>query len=323
MDDIMKILIGYDGSECAVATIDDLGRAGLPRKAEVRVISLAETWLAPPPSSYEFVESVQKGHAGCEKVSYSRSTQVADAQEMSTQAAKRIQRSFPEWDVQPEGRLGSPATELLAIADEWEPDLIAVGSHSRSLIGRLLLGSVSHKVVTEARCSVRITHRQSERRGTGIRIVVGVDGSLGSMRAVQVAANRAWPEGSEVRLITVYDIVTPTMTGTFIPPVVHWAAEENLATVENAQKMIKFIEQQFRSAGLVVSSMIKPGAPRRVLVDESQAWDADCIFVGARGLSRIDRFLLGSVSAAVAARAHCSVEIVRTKVTTNPAGESR
>jgi hypothetical protein len=38
---------------------------------------------------------------------------------------------------------------------------------------------------------------------------------------------------------------------------------------------------------------------------------ADCIFVGARGLSRFERFRLGSVSAATAARAHCSVEIVR------------
>jgi nucleotide-binding universal stress UspA family protein len=48
-----------------------------------------------------------------------------------------------------------------------------------------------------------------------------------------------------------------------------------------------------------------------LLIAEAESWGADCIFVGARGMDRIDRFLLGSVSSALAARAHCSVEIVR------------
>jgi nucleotide-binding universal stress UspA family protein len=62
---------------------------------------------------------------------------------------------------------------------------------------------------------------------------------------------------------------------------------------------------------LVASPLIKEGDPKQLLCDEAERWGADCIFVGAKNLSRIDRFLLGSVSAAVAARAHCSVEVVR------------
>ena len=57
------------------------------------------------------------------------------------------------------------------------------------------------------------------------------------------------------------------------------------------------------------------GAPRsgavRVIIREAERWSADCIFVGAKGQSAIERFLLGSVSASVAARAPCSVEVVR------------
>jgi nucleotide-binding universal stress UspA family protein len=68
---------------------------------------------------------------------------------------------------------------------------------------------------------------------------------------------------------------------------------------------------RLRAAGLTVSSPIRKGAPKNVLPAEAASWGADCIFVGARGLSRFERFRLGSVSAATAARAHCSVEVVR------------
>ena len=68
---------------------------------------------------------------------------------------------------------------------------------------------------------------------------------------------------------------------------------------------------RLRAAGLTVSSLIRKGAPESVLPAEAASWGADCVFVGARGLSRYERFRLGSVSAATAARAHCSVGVVR------------
>ena len=316
MDTRCKILIAYDGSACADATLYDLHRAGLPREAEAIVISVAETWLPPPPpSSYEIVETVfaEGPTTDAAKVSERESVALADAQALATQAAKRIQHSFPDWNIRSEAQFGSPASELLARAGEWETDLIVVGSHGRSAIGRLFLGSVSHKIVTEARCSVRIARSQPNKGDSPARIVIGVDGSPGSAEAARAAAARTWPARSEVRLIAVFDTVTPTMAGNFIPPVVQWVEEENLATIERARKIVESFAEQFRSAKLSVSSIVKPGDPKRVLVQEAEGWEADCIFVGARGLSRIDRFLLGSVSAAVAARAHSSVEVVRPK----------
>ena len=66
-----------------------------------------------------------------------------------------------------------------------------------------------------------------------------------------------------------------------------------------------------RPRGLMVSSVLTEGDPTHVLLDEAAQWGAESIFVGARGLSRVERFLLGSVSAAVAARAPCAVEVSR------------
>ncbi|MFX4689754.1 universal stress protein, partial [Acinetobacter baumannii] len=49
----------------------------------------------------------------------------------------------------------------------------------------------------------------------------------------------------------------------------------------------------------------------RALIEEAEKWQADSIFVGARGLRGRERSLLGSVASAVASRAPCSVEVVR------------
>ena len=57
--------------------------------------------------------------------------------------------------------------------------------------------------------------------------------------------------------------------------------------------------------------MIQEEDPKLLLIAEAERSNADSIFVGARGLSRVERFLLGSVSTAVVSRAHCSVEVAR------------
>ncbi|WP_225931558.1 universal stress protein [Leptolyngbya sp. 7M] len=50
------------------------------------------------------------------------------------------------------------------------------------------------------------------------------------------------------------------------------------------------------------------------LVEHAETWNADSIFVGANAFAgRLERFIVGSTSAAVAARAHCSVEVVRSQ----------
>jgi nucleotide-binding universal stress UspA family protein len=65
------------------------------------------------------------------------------------------------------------------------------------------------------------------------------------------------------------------------------------------------------TSDICVSTMLIAGEPKHVLVEESEGWGADCIFIGSRGLNRWERLWLGSVSTAVAARARCPVEVLR------------
>jgi nucleotide-binding universal stress UspA family protein len=75
--------------------------------------------------------------------------------------------------------------------------------------------------------------------------------------------------------------------------------------------MMEAATEKLQSAGLTISTAVLRGDPRQALVDAAREWKASSIFVGSRGLSGIERFLIGSVSSAVAARASCSVEVVR------------
>ena len=311
----LKILIGYDGSDCAEAALDDLQRAGLPPVAEALVMAVTEVWQPPPPpSSYEILALANAVYvpADITRVYAQGSHAFEEAQGLADRAVARLRTNFPDWQITAQASVGSPRRELIRQADEWKPDLIVVGSHGRSMVGRLVLGSVSQGVLTHARCSVRIARGRVEERGTPVRMVIGMDGSPGSAAALSQVASRSWPSMSEVRLIAVNHPLTPTFVGRFIPPVGKVIEETNQAERDWLKKVLENSCDKLQQSGLKVSTEIREGDPKRALVEAAEAWGADCIFVGSIGFTNaFERFLLGSVSAAVAARAHCSVEVVR------------
>jgi nucleotide-binding universal stress UspA family protein len=305
----MKILIAYDGSQGADDALDDLPRAGLPPLAEALIVSVAEVF-APPAGSAEAAGSAQVPLAV--RRAWAEATQAIEAaRALALQARARVQALFPDWQVCAEAFADSPAWGVIKQADTWRPDLIVVGSHGRSALGRLVLGSVSQMIVTEARCSVRVARRH-DRTGTApVRLVIGVDGSSHAKAAIDAMAARVWPPGSAVYVVAVLDARLATAP----PPTPPLLEEQRGASAVETQtwvhSMVETWGQPLQAAGLAVSADIKEGDPKRVLPDIAAQWDADCLVVGARGLSRVQRFLLGSVSAAVAARAHCSVEVIR------------
>ena len=307
----MKLLIGYDGTPPADAAIDDLTMAGLPEVGEALVLSVADVWLPPEnlqgyEESNPYVEGIVEEHR-----KHARAA-VAEATKFAERARDQVLNHFPNWTVTAEGSYGSPAWELIERSESFGADLVVVGSHGRSAITRLFLGSVSQKVLTEARCSVRVARGKVEIDGQPSQIVIGFDASQGAQAAVNAAASRNWRAGSKACLVGVVNPISATVIGQFVPPVTGWVAEENTAMENLLEGLAGEAAERLKAAGLEVDIRIIAGDPKGVIVDEAENLRANGIFMGAnRYGSRLERFLLGSVSAAVAARAHCSVEVVR------------
>ena len=317
----MKILIGYDGSKCADAALDDLTQAGLPASGEVHIMSIAEVWLPPPPpSSYEIIEEARNATSPAElQRDFSRHCAAAKEELVLAERARdRVQALFPNWTVSAGSSCGSAAWELVAKADEWKPDLIVVGSHGRTALGRFMLGSVSQRVLTEARCSVRIARGRVEEPNSPVRIIAGTDGSEASDEALRAVAARHWPPQSEIKVVMVDDPLAPDFLGKLIPPVGRIIEEDRQEERAWVEKISKQSLDILRQAEIKVTCEVREGDPKRELCKAAEDWNAGCIFVGSAGFSnRLERFVLGSISAAVAARAHCSVEVVR-KGTSQP-----
>jgi nucleotide-binding universal stress UspA family protein len=293
----MKILIGYDGSPSANMALNDLTRAGLPRETAALVISVSEERIPAPAS----IGGVPTPFLEDEFDKLQAVTALAKS------AKTVIKTLFPEWQVQTEAAIGSPANIILWKADEWKPDLIIVGSHGHTALGRFFFGSVSQKLLHAANCSIRITRDTGKSADEPIHIVVGVDGSKDSEAAVSAIVERHWPQGSEVRVAAAIAVFPPVASEFLTLEAEKWYAAENARLNE----AVEAAARRLRKIGLVVTSAIREANPIHLLCAEAEAMDADCIFVGARGIGQIEKMLLGNVSVAVASRADCSVEIIR------------
>ena len=296
----MKVLIAYDGSECANHAIEDLSQAGLADDTEAMIVTVTETWLPKDLENESFVETL--GWTGAENVKLMHGAaleQVAESEKLVEDVSRRVQQKFPAWQVRHKAIDGLPEQEIVAEANVWNPDLIVIGSHGRSGVGRFVLGSVSLKVLSEAACSVRVARKspaRAEDDDSPMRIVIGFDGSTDSLMAVESVANRHWPPDTSVRLVSAVESLPFSVL---------------LAEMPRVEELREFAAAKLKEKGLHVSTVVEFGRAKNLIIEEAEKWGGDSIFVGAKGHHLVERVLLGSVSYSAAARAHCSVEVVR------------
>jgi nucleotide-binding universal stress UspA family protein len=147
---------------------------------------------------------------------------------------------------------------------------------------------------------------------SSIRLVIGFDSTKGAQAAVDAISKRTWPANTEVRLVSVFHDATAEMVGNYETPlrsgeVGSFSAEHGVIS-ELADAAIEKLER----TGPMVEFYIESGDVKTELPRHAESWDADCIFIGANAFGgTIERYLIGSTSSAIATRAKCSVEVVR------------
>lgn len=306
----MKVLIGYDGSECAAATLEDLPLAGLPDDVEAEVLSVADVWL-PPPEALGLEPAVQVTPLAVERARSQAEKKLEEMRAIARRGAEQLKAIFPSWKVTAAATADSPSWAVIKRASDWPADLVVVGSHGYSGFKRLTLGSVSHKIVTESACSVRIARKKERAPDEPIRLVIGLDGSLYADLTVRTVRDRRWPKGTEVYLVTAID--DKVVTAIFHPPEIlkQWVGEHDEEPLAWVQRMVAHYRAQCEESGFEVQSLVDSGDPTTMLITEASNRDADCILIGAKGHGIIERVLIGSVSTSIVTRADCSVEVIR------------
>jgi nucleotide-binding universal stress UspA family protein len=158
---------------------------------------------------------------------------------------------------------------------------------------------------------VRLTRARRHAHPDRLRVVVAVDGSPDSAHAVEAVATRSWPRHAQFRVVTVLDPRLETALawpGLFAQQFVPLQAQE---TREAACRILEQASARLAQAGLAVETQLLGGDARHEIIQHADRWDADAVFLGARGLHHGGRLSLGTLASGVAARAHCTVEIVR------------
>jgi nucleotide-binding universal stress UspA family protein len=144
-----------------------------------------------------------------------------------------------------------------------------------------------------------------------MKILVAIDGSPCSDRAVQSVAMRPWPADSHIALVSVVHTWIPSFPD---PQLMIEAAhvEALEADRKRAPGRLQRAERCLAGKpGVSVTTRVLEGDPAEAILDEAERWDADLIVVGSHGYGRLKRRLLGSVSQELALHSRRSVEIVR------------
>lgn len=146
-----------------------------------------------------------------------------------------------------------------------------------------------------------------------MKILLAVDGSACSDAAVQSVANRPWPTGTVVKVFSAVELPFVPTTETWALPDSYYAELEKAQSDKAKTAIDKAVKTLRESQGLVFEILTDThvGQAQSLIIDEAEQWGADLIVLGSHGYRGFKRFLLGSVSQAVAAHAKCSVEIVR------------
>jgi nucleotide-binding universal stress UspA family protein len=148
----MKILLAIDGSACSDAAVEEVARRPWPDGTVVKVLTAIETPMPPAPETWAV------------PLNYFEEMEAALRKQGQNIIGRALEKLKSNKALRNDGVLvpGAPRAAILDEAEDWNADLIVLGSHGYGALKRFLLGSVSQAVVSHAKCSVEVVRCHPE-----------------------------------------------------------------------------------------------------------------------------------------------------------------
>jgi nucleotide-binding universal stress UspA family protein len=284
------IVVGYDGSTGSQHALRWATAEAVRTMAPLRLVEAFELVIAIRPSP---------GH-----VVPLEAVRTVRTRALET-VAGRVRLHHPQLTVETD-LVGGAAPKVI-IETAQDARLVVIGSRGLGGWSGLIVGSVAVQVTTHAPCPVIvIPHELRQHVHHDPAVVVGVDGSKASAKAIDFAFEQA--DALHARVIALHAWTSPYLT------------------YADALSMLEIDEKQVRDdARLLVAESVAGaaadhpdvqwttelvnGSPARALVRRSES--ADLLVVGSRGRGGFTGLLLGSVGQSALHHAHCPIAIVR------------
>lgn len=286
---VLKILFATDGSAEAEKAAQLLRTLPLPPGSAIHVLTVTAgaEWTMPQ-------WFVTGEHAWGESV--------------SAKTAEALRRE----GVTTEGtaRSGAVSYEIIQAAEEFDTDLVVIGSKGITGLAGFLLGSAARNVAKHAHRSVLVAR---DLRHDLKRIVLAVDDSPHAEEAVRFLARLPLPADAMVHVVQVvrtlqpHAVVAPEFLVEYETALAEAAGEAAVA----AQGVARTACAQLKASGKNAEPTVRRGDPADEILIFARQEEADLIVAGARGTSLIAGLLVGSVADRLLKRAECSVLLVR------------
>lgn len=281
---IESILVPTDGSEGAKIGarrgIDLAASLG----ADLHVLSAVDTReIGPAVSNLDADDGIDQEQP------------LEDQAEQAVETVARLARSHYSGRITTTVERGIPVRAITDYADTHDIDLIVMGTHGRTGLEQILLGSVAEKTLRTA--SVPVVTVPSSVDAVEVddvayeNILLPTDGSEGAEIAIDWALTLA--DLYDATLHTIYSVDTSWFAG----------GEDNVeirdALEQTGREALETVRERARESGVSVAGSVGSGPAARVIRSYSEEHDIDMIVMGTHGRSGVERYLIGSVTETV------------------------
>lgn len=188
---------------------------------------------------------------------------------------------------------------IVDLAEKENCDLIVMGAKGHGLLERLLMGSVTRRVIGYSPIDVLVVPPQAAIGWQ--KMLLATDGSPDSLRAAEKALDLAQAYGGELKVLSVLDLPPQFLEGN---PGISLEAPKEI-------KGVAELETQAQARGVKIEILMRQGTPYQVITDLARDEKMGLIIMGSHGRTGLQRLLMGSVTERVIGHAPCPVLVVK------------